>query len=216
MSGRTARCYTPPVPTVDAEIVIQKLVAGGEGLGFLDGKAVFVPGTIPGETVRVRLTQRHRDFDRASVVEVIAASPNRQDPPCRLAGICGGCDWLHIRREEQLAQKLEIVREAFRRVGRFTWEDISVHAGASLGYRNRVQMHRDTNGRLGFMGAASRDVVPVQTCPVSDPGINRVFAEGAPVRPGWTDSPSGGSGTRQPWRESMMIVTSRPRCRERR
>ncbi len=157
------------------EIVIEKLVAGGEGLGFLDGKAVFVPGTLPGEKVRVRLTQRHRDFDRASLLSVLVSSPARQEPPCALAGICGGCDWLHVRYEEQLAQKVSIVREAFRRVGRFDWKEISIHAGPSLGYRNRVQMHRDGAGRLGFMGAGSRRVVPVETCPVSDRAINRVF-----------------------------------------
>jgi 23S rRNA (uracil1939-C5)-methyltransferase len=172
------------VSTVHAEILIEKLVAGGEGLGFLDGKAVFVPGTLPGEKVRVRLTQRRRDFDRASLVTVVAASPNRQDPPCRLAGVCGGCDWLHIRHEEQLRQKVDIVREAFRRVGRFSWDEVSVHAGPSLGYRNRAQIHRDRNGRLGFMGAASQDTVPVEICPVSDQGINRVFAKPALAPPG--------------------------------
>jgi 23S rRNA (uracil1939-C5)-methyltransferase len=165
-----------PISEVNAEIVIEKLVAGGEGLGFLEGKVVFVPGALPGEKIRVHVTERRRDFDRASLIEVIAASPHRQNPPCRLAGICGGCDWLHISYEEQLSRKVEIVREAFRRVGRFAWEDISIHPGPALSYRNRVQMHRDRAGRLGFMGAGSQKIVPVEVCPVSDKAINRVFA----------------------------------------
>lgn len=165
--------------TASVDIVIEKLVAGGEGLGLLDGKAVFVPGTLPAEKVRVRLTQRRKDFDRASLIEVVDASPSRQDPPCTLAGFCGGCDWLHIRYEEQLAQKAAIVRESFRRVGRFAWDSVSIHAGPSLGYRNRVQIHRDPAGRLGFMATGSQRIVPVATCPVSDPAVNRVFADPA-------------------------------------
>ena len=162
-----------------AEVLIEKLVAGGDGIAFLDGKAVFVPGVLPGERVMVRLTRRGRDFDRARVLEVTRASENRQVPPCRLAGICGGCDWLHIRPEEQLALKSAIVREAFQRVGHFSWETISVHAGPPLEYRSRVQMHRGRSGRLGFMASGGREVVPVAACPVSDPGINGVFAQPA-------------------------------------
>ena len=66
--------------------MIEKLVAGGEGLGFLDGKAVFVPGTLPGEKVRVRLTQRHRDFDRASLLSVLVSSPPGRSRPALLRG----------------------------------------------------------------------------------------------------------------------------------
>lgn len=160
-----------------AVVLVEKLVAGGEGLAFLDGKAVFVPGVLPGERVTVRLTRRGRDFDRAAVVEVTEPSPNRQLPPCGLAGICGGCDWLHIRYDKQLALKTAIVREAFRRVGHFSWEAISVHAGSPLGYRNRVQMHRDHSGRLGFVASGGREIAPVSVCPVSDAGINSVFAQ---------------------------------------
>ena len=159
------------------EILIEKLVAGGDGLGFLDGKAVFVPGVLPGERVRVRLGQRRRDFDLAALVDVINASPARQSPPCSLAGICGGCDWLHIRSEEQAAWKVDIVREAFQRVGQFAWKEIGVETGPDLAYRNRVQIHRDHAGRLGFMSAGSERVVPVTTCPVSVGSINRLFAD---------------------------------------
>ncbi len=125
----------------------------------------------------MRLTQRRKDFDRATVVDIVEPSANRQGPPCQLAGVCGGCDWLHIRYEEQLEQKAAIIREAFRRVGRFSWDAIGIHSGPPLGYRNRVQVHRDQRGRLGFMEAGSSRIVPVLSCPISDPAINRIFAE---------------------------------------
>lgn len=157
------------------ELVIDKLVAGGEGLAFLEGKAVFVPGVLPGERVAVRVTHAHKDFSRASLVEVLASSPRRVAPACALAGICGGCNWLHASYDEQLAQKASIVREALRRIGRIEWGEILVEPGPQLAYRMRVQIHRDSAGRLGYMGAGSARIVPVSSCPIAVPGINDVL-----------------------------------------
>jgi 23S rRNA (uracil1939-C5)-methyltransferase len=157
------------------DLTIEKLIAGGDGLGFINGMAVFVAGTIPGEKVRVRVTERHKDYCRSALVEVISPSPSRQTPPCALAGICGGCDWLHIRYEDQLEGKVEITREALRRVGGIERGRIEIEPGFPLGYRSRVRVHRDERGMLGFMGFRSSRVVPVRTCPVAAPGINRVF-----------------------------------------
>jgi len=167
-----------------SELSIVKLVAGGEGLGYMAGKAVFVPGVLPGEKVRVRVVQRRRDFDRAALLEVLEPSPHRVSPPCRLAGVCGGCDWLYIRYEEQLAQKVNIVREALLRTGRIARETIEIEPSAPLGSRFRAQVHRDGNGRLGYMGAGSNRIVPVDACPIVVRPIDGVFNGSVPVPDG--------------------------------
>jgi 23S rRNA (uracil1939-C5)-methyltransferase len=158
-----------------SELHIVKLVAGGEGLGFLEGKAVFVPGVLPGESVRVRLVEKRRDFDRAALLEVLTPSPRRVPPPCRLAGICGGCDWLHIGYEEQLTLKVAIVRETLRRTGRIERESIGIEPSPALASRNRAQIHRDGEGRLGYMAAGSNRIVAVQTCPIVALPIDGLF-----------------------------------------
>jgi 23S rRNA (uracil1939-C5)-methyltransferase len=158
-----------------SDLSIDKLVAGGEGLGRAAGKAVFVPGVLPGEKVRVRVVQRRKDFERAVLLEVLEPSPHRVQPPCRLAGVCGGCDWLHIRYEEQLAQKVNIVREALLRTGRITRDAIQIEPSAPLGSRSRAQVHRNGNGRLGYMGAGSNRIVRVETCPIVVRPLDGVF-----------------------------------------
>jgi 23S rRNA (uracil1939-C5)-methyltransferase len=175
--GRAAGRAAPPAAGGgrEATLLVTKLVAGGEGLGFIDGKAVFVPGVLPGELVRVRLVQRRRDFERAALLEVLTPSAHRAASPCRLAGVCGGCDWLHIGYAEQLAQKVALVRETLRRTGRIECPEIGIEPSPPLGSRNRVQVHRDEQGRLGFMGAGSTRVVPVETCPIVVPPINGLF-----------------------------------------
>jgi 23S rRNA (uracil1939-C5)-methyltransferase len=160
---------------------VERLVAGGQGLGRMSGKAVFVPGVLPGEKVRARIVEERRDFDRALLLEVLRPSPGRRQPPCSLAGVCGGCDWLHIDYDRQLENKLVVVREALRRVGGIDAPDMGIEAGQPLAYRNRAQIHRDPAGRLGFMGARSNRVVPVASCPVVVPEINRVFSGEVPA-----------------------------------
>jgi 23S rRNA (uracil1939-C5)-methyltransferase len=159
----------------EAELLVTKLVAGGDGLGFIDGKAVFVPGVLPGEQVRVRIAQRQRDFNRAVLLDVVTPSAQRVAPPCRLAGICGGCDWLHIDYAEQLAQKVALVRETLRRTGHIACDRIDIEPSPPLAARGRAQIHRDESGRLGYMGAGSNRVIPVATCPIVVPAINGLF-----------------------------------------
>jgi 23S rRNA (uracil1939-C5)-methyltransferase len=158
------------------DLLITKLVAGGEGLGFIDGKAVFVPGVLPGERVRVRMVQRRKDFERGVLLEVLTPSAQRVSPPCRLAGICGGCDWLHIGYAEQLRQKVELVRETLRRTGHIECPPLDIEPSPPLASRGRAQIHRDGQGRLGYMGAGSNRVVPVDTCPIVVPSIDGLFS----------------------------------------
>lgn len=157
------------------ELSIARLVAGGDGLGFIEGKAVFVPGVLTGERVSIRIAQRRADYDRAVLLQVLEASPHRVSPGCRFAGHCGGCDWLHISHEEQLRQKASIVAEALRRTGHIEWEDPPIEASEPWHSRNRAQVHRDPAGGLGYMGARSARVVSVDACPIVAPSIETLF-----------------------------------------
>jgi 23S rRNA (uracil1939-C5)-methyltransferase len=157
------------------DCVIEKLVAGGEGLARLNGKAILVPGVLPGERVRVRPVEERRDYTRAILQQIIIPSPARQVPLCSLSGVCGGCDWLHIAYGAQLELKTSIFRETLSRIGGITGIDVSIEAGPPLMYRNRAQVHRAPGGRLGYMAAGSRRVVPVSSCPIAARRVAEVF-----------------------------------------
>jgi len=67
---------------------------GGEALGRLpDGRAVFVPFGLPGERIRVRLTEERKNFARGEIVEILEPAPERIDAKCRHFGVCGGCHY---------------------------------------------------------------------------------------------------------------------------
>jgi 23S rRNA (uracil1939-C5)-methyltransferase len=162
-------------------VAVERLVAGGDGLARREGKALFVPGVLPGERVAVRLVESRRDFDRAVLVEVLEPSPDRVPPACALAGRCGGCDWLHVAHHAQLASKRTVVRETLRRTGRIERDEPLLEPGPPFAYRNRVQLHRDPSGALGYREAGGTRVVTAASCPVAVPAVEAFLADPPPT-----------------------------------
>jgi 23S rRNA (uracil1939-C5)-methyltransferase len=134
---------------------------------------VFVPFTLPGEQVRVEL---HHGTN-ASLSEIVTAAPQRVQPACPVFSKCGGCNYQHAPYSFEQTAKAEILREQLRRVGKidYTGEIRSV-AGPELGYRNRIQLHLH-NQQIGYLAAASHDLVSVSSCPIASPRLNEVIAQ---------------------------------------
>lgn len=158
------------------ELTVDTIVAGGDGLArAADGRVVFVRGGIPGERVEVRLTEERRDFARAEIVRVLAASPDRVAPPCPFVDAgCGGCTWQHIAPEAQARFKRDIVTDALRRIGRI--ENAPVADTVVLpatGYRTTVRVAIDRDGRPAFRRHDSHDLVVVDDCLVAHPHLAR-------------------------------------------
>lgn len=148
-------------------IKIHGLTFGGEGVGRLpDGKAVFVPFTIPGETVEIEIAEDKKKFARANLISVIEPSPNRRPARCKHFGICGGCQLQHMSYEMQLEQKLGIVFDQFRRVGMIDTGLVHpvIASPREWNYRNSIQFHQTVNGRLGFQKSRSHEVIPIEEC----------------------------------------------------
>ena len=148
------------------ETVIEKLVTGGAGLGrTADGQALFVPSTIPGERVRVRVIRRRKGYGQAELVGVLEASPDRIEPPLGEIGALSGCDLQHMSIEAQRRAKTEIVRDCFRRLGKIDPGDrltAPAAAGPALGYRNKLRLWRSPIGPYGVRRKGSHDVIPVE------------------------------------------------------
>ena len=104
---------------MEQEILLTTLASGGDAIGRLeDGRAVFVPFGLPGERVRIRLTEEKRGFARGELVEILESSPHRIIPRCKHFGVCGGCHYQNLPYEEQLKAKREILRDQLTRIGR--------------------------------------------------------------------------------------------------
>lgn len=166
------------LPIHPLEAVVDGFTHGGEGVARVDGKAVFIPGALPGESIRFEVDDDRKRWARGRLLEVLEPSPDRVEPPCPHADTCGGCDLQHVSPDGQLALKTRVVTEQLERLGRL--EDPPVHdtvaVGPSLGYRTVARLHADDDGRLGFHRAGTTDVVPIDVCPVLTDGAQAVRA----------------------------------------
>jgi len=172
----------------EIEVTIEKLVHGGEGLARLpDGQVVFVPDVIPGERVRIQITQNLGDYALARVREILEPSPLRQNPRCPYFGQCGGCQLQHLPYEAQLEEKLSIFRETLWRTGKIEEDLIRgiVPSPREYHYRNRLQFHvHQETGALGFLKRRSHDLVPVRYCYLTTEEVNEVLSR-LPEIPAW-------------------------------
>ena len=136
---------------------------------------VFVRHALPGEQVRVRITEGETDsrFLRGDAVEVLEASPERVPPPCPYAGPgrCGGCDFQHAELAYQRQLKAEVVREQFQRLAKLE-VDVEVEAlpgdTSGLRWRSRVEFAVDAEGRAGLREHRSHAIVPLADCLIAD------------------------------------------------
>jgi 23S rRNA (uracil1939-C5)-methyltransferase len=150
-------------------VQIEKPVYGGAFLARVEGKAVFVPLTLPGEEARVRMVEEKRGFALAEAEEIVSASPARITPDCPHFGSCGGCHYQHTDYESQLGFKQAILRETLERGGLRALPEIAVCAADPWGYRNRIRLAFDAAGNPGYRGRRSHAVVPVSECPIAAP-----------------------------------------------
>ena len=147
---------------------------------------VFIPYSAPGDRLRCRVLRDHGPWAEAEILDLISASPLREEPRCPLypaAGApagpgCGGCSLQHLNYGAQLEAKEAIVREAFKRIARIPLGEITVIPSPPWEYRNRIQLHRG-KGAPGFKSAGGGELVPLRDCPVADAGIRALLRSGA-------------------------------------
>jgi 23S rRNA (uracil1939-C5)-methyltransferase len=159
-------------------ITLSTLTYGGDVMGRLaDGRAVFVPFGLPGERVRITLTEEKRNFARGAIVEVLDASPLRIAPRCIHFGVCGGCHYQHLPYGEQLKAKREILRDQLTRIGKIENPPVQemVPSPSPWNYRNHVQWHLTEEGKLGYMMAQTPRVFAIQECHLPEGSINAMW-----------------------------------------
>ncbi len=154
---------------------MERVIPGGEGIARLpDGRALFVPGGLPGDGIVATALDVRGSWARATSWELAVPSPQRRTPPCALADRCGGCDWISWVRSAQLEGKATLVVDALRRTGGIEARPPVVeHAGPELGWRGRVRLTVAQDGsQLGFLARGSHEVVDVPRCPVATDAVN--------------------------------------------
>ncbi len=163
------------------EVEIVDFTDKGCGIGRLDGLAVFVEGAVPKDKAIVNITKLKKNYAQAELVELVEKSPLRVNPVCEIAGICGGCQIMHVGYESQLDIKSENVKQTLNRIGGIDTGLVNDIMGmeSPYEYRNKAQFPAGVqNGEatLGFYKKGSHEIVPCRKCHIQH-GLNEKITD---------------------------------------
>lgn len=141
----------------------------GEGIGRVQDMVVFVPFTVVGDVVQVRIVKALKSYCYGRAEKILSSSAERINPPCAQFGICGGCRLMHMTYAEQLRMKRQTVQDCMTRIGKIACPVDEVIAAERLyDYRNKIQtpVGYGQNGEIvaGFYRSGSHDIVPHDGC----------------------------------------------------
>ncbi len=174
MSRRSRRKSLPQDPV---QASIDSLAHDGRGIAHLDGKTTFISGSLPNETVMFRYLSQQRRFDEGSTVEVLESAPDRIEPLCPHASICGGCSLQHMAPDAQIAMKQAVLLEQFEHIGRVTPQSVAAPLrGPVSGYRQKARLGvryvvAKESVLVGFREEKNRFLADLTRCDVLHPRV---------------------------------------------
>lgn len=166
-----------------AVATIESLSHDSRGVARIQGKTAFIEDALPGEQVRFRYHNKHKNYDTGGTLEVLQASPDRVSPPCPYFGTCGGCNLQHLRPEAQIAAKQQVLEGNLKHLGKVepeTW--LAPLTGPAWGYRRRarpgVRLVPSKGGVLvGFRARRQNHITHLDSCMVLEPKISGLLPE---------------------------------------
>ncbi|MFI4957442.1 MAG: 23S rRNA (uracil(1939)-C(5))-methyltransferase RlmD [Gammaproteobacteria bacterium] len=172
------------IKNTEQELTIDALTHEGRGVGTLsNGKRCFVSHALPGETVRVRISEDKRSMAIGELKEVMTKSPERVDAACPHFGVCGGCDLQHMHPAAQIKMKEAHLIEQLKHFGDVVAEEVTpALQGNTVGYRRRARIGmRYVNKKekllMGFREQSSRYLADCSTCAVIRPEFSEHWEE---------------------------------------
>ena len=156
-------------------VTIEDMGSNGEGIGRIDGYALFIKDAVIGDVVEAKIMKAKKNYAYAKLVNIVAPSKFRVEKPvCPMARSCGGCQIQEMEYGRQLKFKEDKVRENLIRIGGVPEEIVSKAMESIMGmenpfaYRNKAQfpMGTDRDGRIiaGFYAGRTHSIIPNTRC----------------------------------------------------
>jgi 23S rRNA (uracil1939-C5)-methyltransferase len=155
---------------------IESMAFKGYGVSRIDGKVVFIPYSAIGDEVWVEIVEEKKNYATGKLLEILAPSSWRVEPPCPYFGRCGGCQWQHIDYAQQAELKKVILKDILMRLGKLK-EVPPITAFPSpdpYDYRTRVQL-KMKGEKLGYYQERSHQLVDIERCPIAHPLVNEII-----------------------------------------
>ncbi len=157
------------------DVDITSLENEGKGVCKVGGMICFVPKVLPGEKVKIRITEIKKNYARGKLIDVLKPSDKRIDPNCPFYKDCGGCHLRHQSKEDNLLFKKEKVETALKRIGKVDIEvDDVIPCIKNDNYRNKMSFKVENN-KIGFYEEGTYRLVSIDKCNLAENRINEIL-----------------------------------------
>ena len=156
------------------KVEIVKLDDFCRGICFVNNKVTFVPNTIPGDTVNIKIVKENKKYDEAILIDLVKSSSKRIDAPCPYFGICGGCSLQTLPYDLGISYKKDKVINYFKKMGLIINPSLITN-DTPYNYRNKITL-KVVNGVVGYYKLNSHSVVEVNKCLLAEECINDVIS----------------------------------------
>ncbi len=151
---------------------VEKIVNGGFGLIRSEEGIVLLSYVVPGETVKYIIRERAKGINWGSVIEITEPYKKRIVPDCEYYGECGGCVLSHLKYEDQIKIKNDILTDDLKRIGKLESVHIESVRSPEYQYRARAKLKVLPNGKIGMIKKGTNDVIQIDSCLIVAQEIN--------------------------------------------
>lgn len=152
------------------KVEIVKLDDFGRGICFVNNKVTFVPNTIPGDIVNIKIVKENKKYNEAILIDLVKSSSKRVDAPCPYFGICGGCSLQTLPYDLGISYKKDKVINYFKKMGLIIVPNV-IPNDIPYNYRNKITL-KVVNGVVGYYKLNSHSVVEIKKCILAEECIN--------------------------------------------
>ncbi len=164
----------------EIELTLIGLLPSGEAFGYQEGEKILVFGGLPGEIVKIKIFNKQKSFYRGEIIEILKASPYRQNPNCQVFLNKGGCDFHHVKYEFQVLLKKEIIFNEFKEILKEEvlnkiLKDVLV-VSSPFYYRNRGDFWFDKKTqKIGIKSRWTKKFIPLESHCLVHQEINKIL-----------------------------------------
>lgn len=155
-------------------VKIERLDNFGRGIGYVNGKIVFIENALPDELVECKIINDKKNYYEAKLINIISKSPKRLIPKCKYFDICGGCQLQHLNYDDSTLYKKKKINDLFKRNELFDGNIKFIKNANDFYYRNKIEL-KAINGQIGFYQSKSHDLVEINGCLITKSCINNAI-----------------------------------------